>query len=130
LKLYYETADVMIHLRGAENTRALSGVDPKKQAKRAQATRSLTETYMARSATKELRWVLTDYPCLAFAQEADMSLSEFEDFVYAATYADTDDPVAEWTRIHNEQQKVVDWLKGKKIVTVKSPNADLTLSIE
>ena len=39
LKLYYETADVMIHLRGAENTRALSGVDPKKQAKRAQATR-------------------------------------------------------------------------------------------
>ena len=130
LKLVYETADVLIHLRGAENTRALSGVDPKKQAKRAQATRGLTETYMARSATKDLRWVLTDYPCLAFAQEADMSLSEFEDFVYAATYADTDDPVAEWTRIHNEQQKVVDWLKGKKIVTVKSPNADLTLSIE
>lgn len=110
LKLFYETADVMIHLRGAENTRALSGVDPKKQAKRAQATRGLTETYMARSATKELRWVLTDYPCLAFAQEADMSLSNFEDFVYSATYADTDDPVAEWTRIHKEQQKVVDWL--------------------
>jgi aminopeptidase len=129
-KLVYETADAMIHLRGAENTRSLSGVDPKKQARRSQATRGLTETYMARSAAKELRWVLTDYPCLAFAQEADMSLSDFEDFVYAATYADTDDPVAEWTRIHNEQQKVVDWLNGKKIVTVKSTNADLTLSIE
>jgi aminopeptidase len=130
IKTAYEQANVLIHLRGSENTRALSGVDPKKQAKRSQATQSLMETYMTRSAAKELRWVLTDYPCPAFAQDADMSLSDFEDFVFSATYADTDDPVAEWTRIHNEQQKVVDWLKGKKIVTIKSPNADLTLSVE
>ena len=129
-KLIYEKADVMIHLRGAENTRSLSGVDPKKQSARSMATRGLTETYMDRSAKEDLRWMLTDFPCPAFAQEADMSLSEYEDFVYAATYADTDDPVAEWKRVHDEQQKVVDWLKGRKIVTVKSPNADLTLSIE
>ncbi|HKJ27463.1 MAG TPA: aminopeptidase [Anaerolineales bacterium] len=126
----YEKADVLIHLRGAENSRALSGVDPNAQAERAKANRSIMETYMTRTAANELRWTLTDFPCQAFAQDADMSLAEFEDFVYGATYTDTDDPVAEWTRIHNEQQKVVDWLKGKKIVTVKSPNADLTLSIE
>ncbi len=130
LKMTYEQADVLIHLRGAENTRSLSSIDPKKQAARSKATRGLTETYMARSATKELRWVLTDFPCPAFAQEADMSLRDYEDFVYSATYADQDDPVAEWVRIHNEQQKVVDWLNGRKTVTVKSPNADLTLSIE
>ncbi|MFN2145668.1 MAG: aminopeptidase [Anaerolineales bacterium] len=129
-KMLYEKADVMIHLRGSENTRALSGVDPKKQAARSMATRGLTETYMTRSANKELRWVLTDFPCPAFAQEADMSLSDYEDFVYSATYADKDDPVKEWLRVHDEQQKVVDWLKGRKTVTVKSPNADLTLSIE
>jgi aminopeptidase len=129
-KLIYENTDVLISLRGAENTRSLSGVDPKKQAAHSMARRGLTETYMARSASKELRWTLTDFPCLAFAQEADMSLSDFEDFVYSATYCDTDDPVAEWTRIHDEQQEVVDWLKGRKVVTVKSPNADLTLSIE
>ena len=128
--LPYEEADVLIHLRALENTRALSGVDPAKQSQRAKATSHLMETYMRRAAAKELRWVLTEYPCLALAQEADMSLSDYEDFVYGATYADTDDPVAEWARIHNEQQKVVDWLKGKKTVTVKSPNADLTLSIE
>jgi aminopeptidase len=129
-KLAYENANVLIHLRGAENSRALSGVSPESQAQRAIATRVLTETYMSRAATKDLRWVLTDFPCQAFAQDADMSLSDFEDFVYSATYTDTDDPVAEWTRIHNEQQKVVDWLNGKKTVTVKSPNADLTVSIE
>jgi aminopeptidase len=126
----YEEADVLIRLRGAENTRALSGVDPKKQSARSMATRGLMETYMRRSSSKELRWVLTDFPCPAFAQEADMSLSDYEDFVYSASYADKDDPVAEWQRVHDEQQKVVDWLKGRKVVTVKSPNADLTLSIE
>jgi aminopeptidase len=129
-KMAYEQADVLIHLRGAENTRSLNGVDPAKQKLRAQATAGLMETYMRRAADKELRWVLTDFPCPAFAQEADMSLKDFEDFVYSATYADTDDPVAEWQRIHNEQQRIVDWMVGKKIVTVKSPNADLTLSVE
>ncbi|MBN2045289.1 MAG: aminopeptidase [Anaerolineales bacterium] len=129
-KMIYENTNVMIHLRGAENTRSLSSVDPKKQSARSMATRGLTEAYLARAAAKELRWVLTDFPCLAFAQEADMSLSDYENFVYAACYADKDDPVAEWTRVHAEQQKVVDWLNGRKIVTVKSPNADLTLSIE
>ena len=59
-----------------------------------------------------------------------MSLSDYADFVYGTMYCDKEDPVAEWNRIHDEQQKVVDWLKGKKSVTVKSPTADLTLSIE
>jgi aminopeptidase len=58
-----------------------------------------------------------------------MSLSDYEDFFYGATYCDTDDPIAEWERIYREQQRVVDWLNGKEQVVVKSPNADLTLSV-
>jgi aminopeptidase len=129
-KMLYEKADVLIALDGSSNTRALSAVDPKNQQTRAVATRGLTEIYLERSAKKELRWVITRYPCPAFAQEADMSLRDYEDFVYAACYCDKDDAVAEWQRVHDEQQKVVDWLKGRKIVTVNSPNAELTLSIE
>ena len=129
-QMAYEKADVLIHLRGSENTRSLNGVDPAKQKLRGQATIGLMETYMRRSADKSLRWTLTDFPCPAFAQEADMSLADFEDFVFKATYADTDDPVGEWLRIHDEQQRIVDWMVGKKVVTVKSPNADLTLSVE
>ncbi len=128
--MLYEQADVLMALRATSNTRALTGIDPNKERIRAVAHRGLTETYMRRSAAKELRWVGTQFPCPAYAQEADMSLSEYEDFVYAATFCDQDDPVAEWQRIHDEQQHIIDWLTGKKIVTVKSPNADLTLSIE
>ncbi len=127
-KLFNE-ADVLISLRATANTRALTGIDPEKERIQALAKRELTETYMRRSAAKELRWVGTQYPCTAYAQEADMSLSDYEDFVYGATFADKDDPIAEWQKIHDEQQRIIDWLMGKKIVTVKSPNADLTLSI-
>jgi aminopeptidase len=84
---------------------------------------------MERSAAGNHRWVLTNYPCPAFAQEADMSLSDYERFVYSATFADQPDPVAAWQAIHDMQQKHVDWLMGKDQVVVKGPNVDLTLSI-
>jgi len=129
-KMLYEEADVLIALQAYNNTRYMSGVDPKKQQLSGQAKQGLMQTYMKRSAAGDLRWTLTNFPCPAFAQDADMSLDDYEDFVYGACYCDRDDPVAEWERIHDEQQKVVDWLNGRKTVSVKSPNADLSLSIE
>jgi aminopeptidase len=108
----------------------MAGVESRKQQRSAQAKQELMKIYMERSASGDLKWTLTNFPCPAYAQDADMSLSDFEDFVYSATYCDREDPIAEWQRIHNEQQKVVDWLKGKKDVTVKSPNVDLSLSIK
>lgn len=59
-----------------------------------------------------------------------MSLREYEDFVYSATYADQADPIKRWQDIYENQQRLVDWLKGKKDVVVRGPNADLKLSIE
>ncbi len=128
-QLMYDEVDALINLRATENTRSLSGIDPSKQQIRKKARRDLLATYMKRSAEGDLKWVLTQYPCPAYAQEADMSLAEYEDFVYQATFVNRDDPVAAWQEVHEEQQKVVDWLKGKDQVEVRSPNVDLTLSI-
>jgi aminopeptidase len=38
--------------------------------------------------------------------------------------------VARWQAIHKMQQKLVDWLKGKKTLEVNGPNVELKLSIE
>ncbi|MBN1666658.1 MAG: aminopeptidase [Anaerolineales bacterium] len=127
--MLFEQADVLISARAVGNTRNLSGINPEKERLMAIARRGLTETYMRRSAEGNLRWVGTQYPCPAYAQEADMSLREYEDFVYAATFCDRDDPIAKWQKVHDMQQRIVDWLAGKQQVTVKSPNADLNLSI-
>jgi len=127
--LVYNKVDALMTIWGTNNTRSQTNIDPTKDQIRGVAYSELMKTYMRRIAEKELRWVGTQYPCPAFAQEADMSLTEYEDFVFGTTFADRDDPIAEWKRIHDEQQVIVDWLKGKKSVTVKSPNADISLSI-
>jgi aminopeptidase len=124
-----EQADVRIHISGAENTRALTGLDPARQQIYQNARRKFMHTFMQRSAVGSHRWVSTLYPCPAYAQEADMSLRDYEDFVYAATYADQPDPVACWGQVHATQQRLVDWLQGKESVEVRGPNVDLRLSI-
>jgi aminopeptidase len=125
-----ENVDVMIALRATNNTRALNNVDPAKSARRQASRRPFMQTYMKRAAMGELKWTLTQYPTQASAQEGEMSLTEYEDFVFGATLCDRDDPIAEWQAIAARQQAKVDWLKGKKHVTVKSDNCDLELSIE
>lgn len=128
-ELVYNKVDALMTIWGTSNTRALTNINPEKDRVRAIAYRELMNTYMRRMAEKSMRWVGTQYPCPAFAQEADMSLREYEDFVYGTTFADQADPIAAWNRVHDEQQVIVDWLKGKKTISVKSPNVDLTLSI-
>jgi aminopeptidase len=122
--------EALVNIGSAGNTRAMSGVDPARQRLRAQAHRDLMRTSMQRGASGELKWVGTLFPTPAYAQDAEMSLAEFETYVYGATYADVDDPVGEWQRIHDEQQRLVDWLKGRKHVVVKGPHVDMTLSID
>jgi len=129
VKLIVETYDVRITIMGAENTKALSNVDPARMVLRDQAHTELMKIFMRRSASGELRWVGTLFPTNAYAQDAEMSLSEYEDFVYGACLPDMDDPVGYWQRFSARQQKIVDWLKGKERVRVIGPETDLHLSI-
>jgi aminopeptidase len=125
-----EEFEVFIGLYSQSNTRGLSNVSPEKQRLRALAYKDVIRTYQQRSATRDLRWVGSLYPTAAYAQDAEMSLDEFADYVFSTTYADTDDPIGAWKRIHDEQQKLVDWFRGKKELQVKGPNVDLKLSID
>lgn len=129
-KKVIEEFDVRIAIKSHFNTRSLSNVDPSRIRLRQQAFKDIQKTFMERSASGALRWVGTLFPTQAFAQEADMSLKEFSDFVYRSTFCDREDPISEWNRIHDEQQVLVDWLSGKKQLKVIGPNVDLTLSIE
>ena len=128
-ELLAERVDARITIRAPGNTRAFSGIDPDRQRIQQNALRPINQRYTERSASGAHRWALTVFPCTSYAQEADMSLAEYEDFVYAATYADQPDPAAAWRSVHDRQQRLVDWLAGKSQVTVKGPHVDLSLSI-
>jgi aminopeptidase len=124
-----ERVDVRININATGNTRSLTGVDPAQQQRLQNARRRLSQTYMERSAAGQHRWVGTLFPCPAFAQDADMSLADYEDFVFGATFCDQPDPAACWRALGERQQRLVEWLKGKSEVKLRSQNIDMTLSI-
>ncbi len=128
-ELVYENYDVRIAILAETNTRSLANVDPAKMVTRERSRTELTKTFMRRSAAGELRWVVAPFPTHAFAQDADMGLGEYEDFVYGACLPDLDDPVGYWRRFSARQQKVTDWLNTKKEIHLRGPETDLTLSV-
>ncbi len=129
LELAMETYDVRISILAEINTKALSNIEPGKIVLHQRARTDLMRTFMRRSATGELRWTVAPFPTNAFAQDAEMGLTEYEDFVYGACLPDMDNPVGYWQRFSSRQQKIVDWLKGKKTIQLKGPETSLRLSI-
>lgn len=126
-----EKIDVSIGVWAETNTKALSRVDPKRQGIASAARRDIMSTFMQRAAAGNLHWCGTLFPTLASAQDAEMSLRQYEDFVFGAGLLDKADPVAEWRKIEACQQKVADYLNGKKIVHFKTDaGTDLTVNVE
>ena len=128
-ELIYETYDVRISILAETNTKALSNTAPEKMVMNRRARTELMRTFMRRSAAKELRWTVAPFPTNASAQDAEMSLTEYEDFVYGACLPDMADPVGYWKKFSTRQEKICNWLKGKKKVHLKGPDTDLRLSI-
>jgi aminopeptidase len=124
-----ETYDVRIAIMCTENTKAMSNVDPARMVVRRQGQAEIFKTFLQRIGSGEMRWVGTLFPTNAYAQDAEMSLTEYEDFVYGACLPDIDDPVGYWHRFSAWQQKIVDWFAGKERVRVVGPETDLHLSI-
>jgi aminopeptidase len=129
LELIMETYDIRISILAETNTKALTNVDPHKMVIYQQARTELMRTLMRRSASGELRWTVAPFPTNALAQDAEMGLREYEDFVYGACLPDLSDPTGYWRRFSTSQQKIVDWLKGKSQVHLKGPETDVRLSI-
>ncbi|NIM92338.1 MAG: aminopeptidase [Anaerolineales bacterium] len=128
-KMSLEEFDVEIRITATTNSQELSNVDPANYELVTRSYAELMQVFMERSAKGELRWVATRYPTKAFAQDAEMSLVEFEDFFYRITFADLDDPIEAWKEVSRKQQGIIQWLKGKDHVELRGPNADLEFRI-
>jgi aminopeptidase len=128
-KIAYDQFESRIRIHSATNTRGTTKIDPAKVQRRGKALGSITESQMRRGAEGKFKWVTTLYPTDAYAQDAGMSLKDYEDFVFKAIHTQEADPVSYWKNTAAGQQKAIDWLAGKNQVTLRGPNVDLTLSI-
>jgi len=129
MKDVIEQIDAGIGIWTDANTKRFTNADPAKQSRRAVARRPLSDRLLERAAKKELRWTETLYPTQAFAQDADMSLREFEDFVYKACLVHEPDPIKAWRTVSKEQQRLVDWMNKAKQIHVVGPDTDLKLEV-
>jgi len=129
-KLITETFDANLSIWTEHNTRALSGIDPSRMARASRAGAALSKKFMERAARGEMRWTLTAYPSQAMAQEADMGLLDYREFVYGAGMLNEPDPVDFWKTEGLHQRKLVSWLKGRDQVVMKGESVDIRLLIK
>jgi aminopeptidase len=125
-----EQIDCSIHIWAEENTKALTNIDPKRIGLQQSARKPIFDTFMKRAGSGQLKWSGTQYPTQGSAQDAEMSLSEYEDFVYSAGLLDQPDPVAGWRKMSESQQRLTDYLNGKSDYHVVAANGtDVRLSV-
>ncbi|MBX3064346.1 MAG: aminopeptidase [Anaerolineae bacterium] len=121
-----EYFDAFLSIWADHNTKSMTGIDPKKIALRQSSGSAAFKRFLERMQSKELRWTGTLFPVNANAQDAGMSLTDYENFVYGAGLLDHDDPIASWKKVQVDQQKIVDFLDQKKEIHIVAPDTDIT----
>jgi len=117
---YYElikASNVIISVRSDENTRYLSNVHPKRISARRLTTKKIADERLKK------RWCVTQYPTPAYAQEADMSLKEYEDFVYSAMLHD-------WHKESERMGVLKKIMDNTDKVQIIGEETDITMSIK
>ncbi|MFX0196923.1 MAG: aminopeptidase [Candidatus Hodarchaeota archaeon] len=130
LKFLVENIDVSIGIFCDPSPKRLSSIEPVKIKERRASQREITEIFMKRMAEGKLRWTGLPYPISAQAQEASMSLTEYEDFVYSSCLVNKEDPIAEWTRLHQHQEEICEFLNQASELRIVGEDTDLTLRIQ
>ena len=125
-----EQLDALVTVWSEMNTRSLSRVDPTRHAAYIAAQRKLSNRRWERISSGEMSWCGTLYPTNAHAQEAEMSLAEYEDFVYAACHVHEDDPAAHWRAVSTELQGRAAELGSVRELRIVGPDTDLRANVE
>ena len=109
-------ADKTITIVGEANKRELSSADPKKMVERSKLIRPVKDIIMKKP------WVLTYVPTHGMAQDAQMSLDEFEEFYFTATNRD-------WQKVQDTMETYAQFLTGAKDIHIVGQKTDLHLSV-
>lgn len=123
------TADVYIRVLAEQNTKSLSGIDPERQIARKRSMGPLLKTMLERESRGEIRWVLTLFPTAAYAQDAEMATPDYVNFVFEACKLNAPDPAAAWQAQGAMQERLLEWLTGKREIHIQGPDTDLRLGV-
>jgi aminopeptidase len=121
---YARSMDATIGVQSEGNTRGLSGADPAKFSTLARANQPVRKILMRK------RWVTTLFPTSAYAQDAEMSLAEFEQYVFGAMFADEPEPLKRWADLHRLQDRLIRKLHGADRIRIEGNDTELSFSVK
>lgn len=130
LQLMYQECDAIVRIECQENTQQMADYPAEKVAARLKVSSAPIQIQFVREGNGSLRRCTTQFPTQAYAQAAGMSLRQYEDFLFNACKAHLDDPITAWKQAAVYQDRLIEFLKGKKRMEVRGPNIEMELSIE
>jgi len=125
-----DAIDASITIWSEENTRSFSRVDTERRQRQLAAQRQVAIRRRDRIARGEHRWCGTLSPTEGHAQDADMSLREYEDFVFRACHVLDDDPVGHWRRVGEVLQARAEELGSVRELRILGEDTDLTVVVD
>jgi aminopeptidase len=121
--------DAAVTIWSETNTRSSTRLDPDRVQRRIAVERQYAMRRRDRMDRGELRWLGTLCPTNAHAQDAEMSLSDYEEFVFRACHVDEPDPVAHWRRVGEELQARAEELDAVRELRILGEDTDLTVEV-
>ncbi len=109
--------DGVISIGTEYNTKEFTNIDSKKITARSRVVYPISNIVL-----KKNNWVYCEFPTNALAQDAEMSLEEFETFAYSSTNID-------WTRESKRQETLKKIIDNGKTASIRVKNTDITISI-
>jgi aminopeptidase len=126
-----DMVDAIATIWAEGNTHALTGAEPERHQRLIAATRELTNRRWERIAAGELSWSGVLCPTPAHAQDAEMSVSDYESFVFRACHVEQDgDAVAHWQSTSAELAARAEQLGQARELRIVGPDTDLRLAVE
>jgi aminopeptidase len=119
--------EAYIYIRAPFNTGGKTSA-PEKSKILGQARRPYRQAYAERTATRALKRNLCEFPTLAMAQNAGMSLEDYEQFIYNACFLFEENPAQKWLEVREHQQSIVDLLNNRSKIQYKGDGIDITFS--
>ena len=123
-----ESFDCYLNIRAPYNLRDNSGATAERAQMRTETLAPVNKKYFERTADRQLRRNLCQWPTDAAAQEAGMSLSQYENFVFGACKLFEDDPQSAWLKVRENQQHIVDHLNKCSSIRYLNEKTDISFS--
>src|SRR6185369_14115799 len=115
---FYKQLTVYIGISAGDNSMVMANARQEAMVAYQKITKPLVDQRV-----KHTRWMVTRYPTHAAAQEARMSLDEYEDFLFSACCID-------WKHESKKQDKLKKLMDRTRKVRIAAPDTDLQFSID